>query len=254
MTKVSTKLRNDKCHIISKKFNFPEIKLRKSPRLSQLSVNRILPPNFKTSKKPLQAFVENVKVTKSLVVPSDDLIPVGNGLFATRNISKGEVVCTYAGHIQFYRDAAYEDPTYYVDISHKLEILNGDNIEGDLGHIANSIHPENPELKSNARFALGMKQIHLYTYLEKKRGRFNIFAIRDIQCGEEIIVNYGFGYWSRIARFHKDGRLQPSQAVIERNQRNVQRNIRKDSECNTKMILNSQEVLKAKRSKKRKRI
>jgi hypothetical protein len=130
--------------------------------------------------------VKKVKVSKSKV--STD---AGNGLFATLEILKGDVICTYGGHLVDATDAKYIDPTYIVNFElGRGYKLVGDGVYGDVGHLSNAVHPEQPELVQNAKFDLRSKQ-----YLTDQRGVFNLIAKCVISKGDEILLDYGDGYW-----------------------------------------------------------
>ena len=123
----------------------------------------------------------------------------GNGLFAKETIRKGELICTYGGRFIDNADAHYTDPTYLVNFENGRGYkLIGDNLDGDLGHYANAVHPDHPDITQNARFNLTNKK-----YLPNLRGRFNIFAVEDIPAGEEIIVSYGKGYWLTMSKWYE---------------------------------------------------
>src|SRR5205085_7901725 len=74
--------------------------------------------------------------------------------------------------------------------------LIGDAVLNDLGIYANAIHPLNSEVKQNARFHISSK-----VYLPDRRGRFDIVARKDIEIGEEVIVDYGKFYWKACQDF-----------------------------------------------------
>ena len=135
------------------------------------------------------------------VVVGKSRIPnAGNGLFAKRSFKKGELVCTYGGHLVDFTDARYIHPMYIVNFENGRGFkLVGDNEGGDCGHFANAVHPAAPEIVQNAKFCISDEK----KYLANQRGRFNIYATRDILLGEEIIVNYGDGYWLTIQKWEE---------------------------------------------------
>jgi SET domain-containing protein len=169
-------------------------------------------PQYQTNPSNLKVFVAISKIPNS-----------GNGLFAKETIPKGELICTYGGTFIDNADAHYTDPTYLVNFENGRGYkLIGDNLDGDLGHYANAVHPDHPEVTQNARFNLTNKK-----YLPNLRGRFNIFAVEDIPAGEEIIVSYGKGYWLTMSKWHEmstTGHLpQKSEAAQEREARAMKR-------------------------------
>lgn len=142
----------------------------------------------------------------------------GRGLFAKQAIKKGEVVCTYGGQLVDGADAAYMDPTFIVSWQPgKGFKLLGDDIDGDLGHFANSIHPDNQNIVQNAKFNLDTRHKKV---LEYGRARFDIVAKTDIAEGEEIIVNYGAFYWAIVDDWTKKGSsMIKSQTCFDRDAR-----------------------------------
>jgi hypothetical protein len=144
----------------------------------------------------------------------------GLGLFALEDIEKDSVICTYGGRLVDYEEAKYQDPEYSVDFElGKGMKLIGDAVGDDLGIYANAIHPNNKEVKQNARFHIKSK-----VYLENKRGRYDILARRDIAKGEEIIVSYGKFYWTAVAKFKTNPPVKPM-AAVRRDERAMKRNL-----------------------------
>ena len=78
--------------------------------------------------------------------------------------------------------------------------LIGDHKTGDVGHFANAVHPES-EILQNASFNMRGKKI----FQEGRRGKFKIIAKAKISQGEEIIVNYGCGYWLTLQKWYATG-------------------------------------------------
>ena len=141
----------------------------------------------------------------------------GNGLFAKEKVMKGSLVCTYGGRLVDPQEANFENPMYIVDFENGRGFkLIGDAEDGDVGHFANAIHPQSKELKQNARFSLSHN--HKQT-LPGYRGRFHIYAKNDIEAGEEIIVNYGNGYWKKVDEWFSTPRPIKSPTVIARDVR-----------------------------------
>jgi hypothetical protein len=146
----------------------------------------------------------------------------GKGLFANCDLAKGEHICFYSGRLVDVVDAAYEDPTYLVSFENGRGFkLVGDDLEGDVGHFANSVHPLNKKVKQNAKFDFRHKKM-----TSNERGKFEIVACRDIKKSEEIIVNYGSGYWLTMNRYfsnHSGLPREKPQSMLERDQRALKR-------------------------------
>ena len=141
----------------------------------------------------------------------------GFGLFAKCYIEKREKICTYGGRLVEEAEAKYIDPTYIVGFEngHGCKLV-GDDLDGDLGHRANSVHPEDPSIMQNARFCMDRKS---KKYLPGGRGRFDIISCQAIQPGEEIIVHYGHGYWPRMYKYWENGLPVKSQSILDREER-----------------------------------
>lgn len=122
--------------------------------------------------------------------------------------------------------------------------LDGDGEDGDIGHFANAtqINDEGvADPPQNARFCMRTKKQWIVvnqqsgeTYL---RGRFDLIAKRDIKAGDEIILDYGKGYWKTMHEYWENGpppRSEVSIAREERARRRLQRiKIGKGSESHT---------------------
>lgn len=178
-----------------------------------------------------KAYTERVYVSDSLLVSSEEGFKIGKGLFAKEDIQRGNVICTYSGQLYYYTIAKSVDPTYMVSFEFgKGDKLAGDNDEGDLGHFANSIHPNDPTMKQNASLDLNSRKFRKVTYISNdiKRGRFILTATKNIAKGEEIILDYGKGYWKTLRDYHEYGVQPLSEMVLERNKRTEDRSIRKN--------------------------
>jgi hypothetical protein len=119
----------------------------------------------------------------------------GNGLFASEDIIKRSIFCTYGGSLVDAAEAKYLNPVYIVSFElGRGSKLVGDGADGDMGHYANSVHPDCSMPKQNARFVMASKK----TSSCGTRGWFSLQATEDIKRGDEIFVNYGDGYWSTM--------------------------------------------------------
>jgi SET domain-containing protein len=116
---------------------------------------------------------------------AESLIPgAGKGLFAEENIKKGQAIMEVTGP----RRLASEIDTHYADNDYLLELNDG---TGDCIEVMDGSRYANdakgfviiPGLENNAEFC--SRDDHSM-YLE---------ATRNIKAGEEILVDYGPGYW-----------------------------------------------------------
>lgn len=172
----------------------------------------------------------------------------GTGLFAKVDIPRGTLICTYAGRLYDSTEAVYRDPTYMVNFElGKGFKLDGDGDDGDIGHFANATQTNDEGIADppqNARFCMRTKKQWIVvnpqsgeTYL---RGRFDLIAKRDIKAGDEIILDYGKGYWKTMHEYWENGpppRSEVSIAREERARRRLQRiKIGKSSELSATTV------------------
>lgn len=137
------------------------------------------------------------------------------GLFAKVKISKGSVVCTYGGALIDWQDAKYISPVYIANFENgKGFKIIGDDAAGDLGHYANAIHPDFPEIKQNVRFDMMSKRV-----LPGGRGVFDVIARKDLEPDEELITNYSDGYWVTIAQWNSAPHPVKSPKDVARDER-----------------------------------
>jgi SET domain-containing protein len=117
------------------------------------------------------------------------------------------------------------DPTYIFSWQlGKGFKLVADDLDGDIGHFANSIHPSNPFVLQNARFdKKSLKKTKSNKYICNKRVKIDIIASTDIKKDEEIVIDYGIGYWKTMEQFIQSGIKEKSPATQERDARAKQR-------------------------------
>lgn len=150
----------------------------------------------------------------------------GNGLFALKSFHKGEFICYYSGKLIDWIEAQYMDPTYLVNFEFgKGFRLHGDCETNDFGHLVNSTHISCPHVQSNARFDFKKKKI-----FSNGRGQFSIVATKDTAENEEIIVNYGKGYWNTLERYKIFGPPICTTSTLERNERALRRKRLRDND------------------------
>ena len=140
---------------------------------------------------------------------SESLIPgAGMGLFAMRDIHKGEVVTEYGGEVVDIKRAkelmAAGEDTHLLTVTSQYEALDG-RVRPEagftleyyyrndmMGSFANSIDKPNVKYVEQSR---SYGRIHPYGATASKK--MVLRAIRDIKAGEEIYSNYGKGYSRR---------------------------------------------------------
>ena len=121
------------------------------------------------------------------------IVNAGLGLFAKKRFKQNDFICYYSGTLVDYNEAIYLNPTYIVsfELGRGLKLV-GDSLQ-HLGLYANSVRSDCAEAVQNARFNLTTKQS-----FTDDRGMFPIVATKDIARNEEIIVDYGHGYWNTL--------------------------------------------------------
>ena len=146
-----------------------------------------------------------------------------------------------------WADAMYIDPCYLQSFEQgKGFKLLGDTVAGDLGLFANATHPDYKNISQNARFDIDRKRLNSVfhdfdsdeesltgsgkkrkkkrnCYMAGQRAEFPIIAIHDINKGDEIIVNYGQGYWSAVEKWEREGCPERSRTAADRDKRAMKR-------------------------------
>lgn len=124
---------------------------------------------------------------KELVVKNSTISSAGKGLFTKTLIPKGTRILEYKGTVTTW-DAVKDDPTngyiYFVKPNH---VIDARNHPKSLARYINDAKGlvRVKERVNNAKFITD----GLRVYVE---------AIRDIQAGEEIFVEYGQQYWNTV--------------------------------------------------------
>uniref|UniRef100_A0A7S0DXQ9 SET domain-containing protein n=1 Tax=Hanusia phi TaxID=3032 RepID=A0A7S0DXQ9_9CRYP len=115
---------------------------------------------------------------------SKSLLPgAGLGLFAARDFVEGETICRYQsphGTMTTREAVQLEDKSFLMRLGPQTYV--------DLKHV--------PEVK--ARYINDCRQVDRHNVRFLKRpdeGYADVVAMRDIQCGEELYVDYGRFYW-----------------------------------------------------------
>lgn len=141
----------------------------------------------------------------------------GRGVFATRDIKKGEVATLYPIHAYINSNSkgrgritggvAY-DWAYCLTHSPTKAIHQGDKDEAEplfLGHLFNDFYPtvEDFKDKKNLRKNLIKYCLHGFAYenttFEMGKHFIMMKASKDIKAGEELLVGYSPTYWARLS-------------------------------------------------------
>ena len=140
----------------------------------------------------------------------------GNGLFASRDIKKGEVVTLYPAHLHLSapdkkggregKGGVDHDMAYCMEHVLTNTVHQGDKEKTDplfLGHIVNDFCTFVEEFKDKKRHGETMMKYFIYAIsfqnVEYDMGKHfvNIKASKDIKAGEEFLVAYSPAYWTK---------------------------------------------------------
>ena len=135
-------------------------------------------------------------------VETSTLPKAGLGLFASKELSKGEYICEYYGSVttaKHSENAVFNDEDKMVQLDEEYCIISR-----AIASRANDIIAFSPTDYRTNKFKdfLSSKQFPLLSgknhnarlSIESKQKVF-IKAKRDIRAGEEIFIDYGFNYW-----------------------------------------------------------
>jgi len=139
----------------------------------------------------VMAFLEKFLSVKKSGIPGSGL-----GLFTVEWILKGACIVEYKGRLEKWSEVKHQDGYngYLLRVNTRWAI-NALPYKRALGRFANDAKGlnRNEKLSNNAEYLLEGKRCFL-------------FAKRDIEPGEEILVSYGREYWNLIKRIAKKPR------------------------------------------------
>jgi hypothetical protein len=164
---------------------------------------------------------DKVYKDRSQVINFEKKFIPGDGIFAKVDIRKNEKICSYSGGLIDDADTQYIDPTYLFDwqIGRGFKML-GDDEDGDLGHYINSTHPDSLWSYVNARLdKKSLKKTKSAKKFLERRFCIDIIANEDIEKDDEIIIDYGPGYWITMDNFLTSGLKEKPIATLERDAR-----------------------------------
>ncbi|MBL7862831.1 MAG: SET domain-containing protein [Cyclobacteriaceae bacterium] len=125
---------------------------------------------------------------KYLVVKQSSLPRAGKGLFTAIPIKKGSRIVEYKGRIERWKDVKDQDGhNGYLMYINKNVVINALSAKNTKGRFAN-------DARGMSRVR-GVSNNSLYVSVGS---RCYIEATRDIEKGEEILVNYGKPYWDLV--------------------------------------------------------
>jgi hypothetical protein len=129
-------------------------------------------------------------VDRHLTVNTSTIEGAGLGLFATRNIGAGEVVCCYSGLVHNFKSKnELQDQSYmlylrYNQVFDEDIFIDAKEITEIKGRYINdplNVDLWNVEWDSSAKF--------------KDTLQCAVLAIKDISIGDELFISYGKEYW-----------------------------------------------------------
>jgi hypothetical protein len=141
----------------------------------------------------------------------------GRGVFAKRDIKKGEVATLYPIHAYINTDSKGRgritggveyDWAYCLTHSPTKAIYQGDKDEAHplfLGHLLNDFYPTVEDFKDKSKLRMNIVKYMLhgnaYENITFEMGKHFIMmkASKDIKEGEELLVGYSPTYWARLS-------------------------------------------------------
>ena len=168
-------------------------------------------PKSKKSHKPIKkSFFEKqyeYQIAKNTEVKPSTIIDAGDGVFATRDLEVGDVVCFYDGYKKPATEVTLEESVYTYDleereggkafalVGHRTPIkMNGNGQlcnDGFMGTI--------PHVSQIDNLKAWLK--HIVEYNVKSTIKQNVIldvkltACKPIKQGDELFTKYGYGYW-----------------------------------------------------------
>jgi SET domain-containing protein len=133
--------------------------------------------------------------TKQLKVKRSTLPSSGKGLFAKKDIRKGERIVEYRGRITTWRDIgnqkSFNGYVYYINRSH---VIDARRTVKALARYANDARGMShiKGISNNSRYVIDNTRVF-------------IEATRNIAAGAEILVGYGKEYWDVVRENKKTG-------------------------------------------------
>ena len=141
----------------------------------------------------------------------------GRGVFAKRDIKKGEVATLYPIHAYINTDSKGRgritggveyDWAYCLTHSPTKAIYQGDKDEAEplfLGHLLNDFYPTVEDFKDKSKLHQNLIKYILhgdaFENIQFEMGKHFIMmkASKDIKAGDELLVGYSPTYWARLS-------------------------------------------------------
>jgi hypothetical protein len=123
---------------------------------------------------------QHQKTERGLRITDSTLPGAGDGLFTTKPIKKGAVICEYTGDRVVETDPNYENP-YALEIKERPPTFIDSSKTNEPGEGRWVNDPRGPGKNASLDY-------------DEKTKRAMVTALRDIEPGEEILVDYGEEY------------------------------------------------------------
>jgi hypothetical protein len=123
---------------------------------------------------------QHQKTERGLRITDSTLPGAGDGLFTTKPIKKGAVICEYTGDRVVETDPNYENP-YALEIKERPPTFIDSSKTNEPGEGRWVNDPRGPGKNASLDY-------------DEKTKRAVVTALRDIEPGEEILVDYGEEY------------------------------------------------------------
>uniref|UniRef100_M4C385 SET domain-containing protein n=1 Tax=Hyaloperonospora arabidopsidis (strain Emoy2) TaxID=559515 RepID=M4C385_HYAAE len=132
----------------------------------------------------------SIQEDHGLEVRESNIPRAGKGLFATKRHLKGSVICEYTGVVLHSQEAAWKlkDKSYLMKL--------GDGKYVDTLHCPHVL----ARYINDCRGRFGGFNVHFDKRPDDNKA--NVVAMRDIEPGEELYVNYGRLYWLAYNMMH----------------------------------------------------
>ena len=133
-----------------------------------------------------------------LIIKNSTIPNANEGAFAKRFIPMGQKICMYSGK--------YVASKNYVDLNSKEKdrcyFINGGYLVGkNIGSKINDTVIFQKYKKEDLKGFRKLKQVphykflHYNCYIQQDGTHLIIYALRDIEKGDELFIDYGFYYW-----------------------------------------------------------
>lgn len=123
-----------------------------------------------------------------LIIKKSTLPKAGKGLFTKSFIAAGTHIVEYKGYVTTWNEVKEKEAdNVYIMYVNRNHVINAEPFKNALARFAN-------DAKGVGKIS-GLRNNAVYATVKK---RVYIKATRDIEAGEEILVDYGKAYWQTM--------------------------------------------------------